>query len=223
MSTVQPRDGAQPARSRRSFLYFLPTIPLVAAAASWLTPLTRRDGRPSAEAGNRTTAGQASLHESSARGRQLMNSYPQPQWLPEDFQVRTALAGSPEAVSRARRGIFMEIDDSAQLRIAAQRRSTGLHAHDLNSSLLIHVAPAEQLPSLRGEESLKSQPVLLRTVQGEVMSGRYYEDPRGNEAFGATHAMAFHRDGFAICVASFYKNGLTRTQLERVAVSVSRG
>jgi hypothetical protein len=70
---------------------------------------------------------------------------------------------------------------------------------------------------------LNGAPAVLRTSDGEALDARYYDDPRGNpSAFGAAHAIALHRDGFAILVSSFYKNRLTRAQLERVAALIRR-
>jgi hypothetical protein len=220
MAAIQSEERSQPVKTRRRLLFFLPTVPLIAAAASWLSP---RSGRSRSNTGIDTkvaTRDAIAIYEARACGRQLLNTYPQPQWLPEDFQVRFAVACSSGA--RSRQGMFLGIDDEKQLHVSARRRSARTHADHINTSLSIHVAPAERMPAIRGADAQPGEPVILRTSDGQTLHGEYYGPRRPSHLLGGAHSIALYRDGFAILVASFHKNGLTRAQLERVAASMRR-
>jgi hypothetical protein len=153
------------------------------------------------------------------RGQELLKKYPQPKWLPQHFKVDTAFACSQD---RSRRGAFVDIEESAQLCILMRNTKASSHGQFINSNVSVFIAPASRRPEVRGIARRWSEPFSLSGATAESVEARYYDsEPHDHSAFGAAHGIVTVKTGFAVLVMSFHKNGLSRQDLEEIAMSVS--
>lgn len=210
-------NGTSPINGRRRLILSLAAIlSLTAVPGSWSRGKQERRG-PTRK--RLVSGADASLSKARTGAKTLMESYPEPRWLPEDFKLQQALACSSAPFLE---GPFLGVDDNQQLSLYNRRASARTHADFINAGLLIYLAPAEQMPQLRGWVGADSEPLALRIADGDTVGARYYGTGlKDQHPSVRLHSVALHRRGFAILVTSFRKNRLTRADLERVAASIT--
>lgn len=206
-------DDSRPlSPARRGLVFSLVALPFAAGSMAWL--------RGSQNHGRRLKPGNAlewqlSVADAKSRGQGLLATYPQPRWLPKNFQIQSTTACS-EAPSQ--RGAFLDVEDRKQLCFSAIRDNARSHGEFINSGLNIFVAPLAKMSLLRGKVP-EATPLTIE-FGGETVEAHYYDSYDNRASFGAVHCVAFHRNGFGVLISSFHKNRLTRDDLERIAAHV---